>query len=478
MTDEEFSTIRKLITARNKVLWVYGNLNSSNNAPHDRTVDGLSRVLRREQTMSTFTTLALRLTETTARVEIITRVAEALTQKMDEYQLEQAYEEDEDGNICIARLKDNAKLNKNMEVLSTGPAAMLHPFGLQPLEIKIGTLGMLDTMYFTLDPIYKQPLGDNEIEIEVQAAGLNFKDCLIALGQLNENSIGLECAGTVKSIGKDTSGHGLLPGDRVCGFCHKAYRTYVRGNGAHFSRIPDSLSFAEAASIPINFATAWHSLHVVGRLQAGETILVHSGAGGTGQAAIQIARLVGATVFATVGTAEKRQLLIEKYNIPDNHIFSSRDPSFVDNIQRVTRGRGVDMVLNSTSGDMLFGSWECIAPYGRFIELGKRDIQAQKGLPMLQFERNCSFSAVDLGAMFKEKPRRVKTTLDNVLVEFNKGTLSPVYSIHQFKVSEITDAFRAMQTGKVSGKIVITMSPGDMVPVSLLNMVSEATRDG
>ena len=130
--------------------------------------------------------------------------------------------------------------------------------------------------------------------------------------------------------------------------------------------------------VPVNYTTAWIAFRDVSRLQPGETVLIHSAAGGTGQAAIQIAQYIGAVVLATVGTESKAQFLTKQYGIPGDRISSSRDPtSFARGVKRVTSGKGVDVVFNSLSGEGLRESWECIAPYGRFVEIGKKDILAR-----------------------------------------------------------------------------------------------------
>jgi NADPH:quinone reductase-like Zn-dependent oxidoreductase len=125
--------------------------------------------------------------------------------------------------------------------------------------------------------------------------------------------------------------------------------------------------------VPTQFATCWHALYEIGNLKKDESILIHSAAGGTGQVAIQMAKLIGAEIFATVGSDEKKRFLVEHYGISEDHVFNSRSSAFADGILQMTNGYGIDVILNSLSGDSLLASWNLIAPYGRFIELGKKD---------------------------------------------------------------------------------------------------------
>lgn len=142
------------------------------------------------------------------------------------------------------------------------------------------------------------------------------------------------------------------------------------------------MSYVTGASLPIIFTTAYHSLIEIAHIQPENTVLIHAGAGGTGGAAIQIAQHFGAEIFTTVGSRAKKELVMDLYGIPESHIFYSRS---VEDIMRMTNGKGIDIVLNSLSGKGLISSWECIAPFGHFVEIGKRDIHALKDLPMFKF---------------------------------------------------------------------------------------------
>ncbi|KAK6539088.1 hypothetical protein TWF694_010628 [Orbilia ellipsospora] len=465
--------VQRALNTSNNVLWIQTSDYKSVEFASQHLVDGLSRVVRQEHSMASFATLSLSTSGSTtqSRVKAISQVCQILLSGTDSLNLPQTFRETSTGEIEFYRLIEATELTKKVQSARLAPVPTKAAWGeCKPLKIAVASPGVLDTIHFVgdLDNDGEQSLGDNEVEVAVKAAGVNFKDCLIALGALNESKIGSEISGVVRRIGRDTEGHNLLPGDRVCGFAADGYRTFYRTQGSSLSRVPRSalLSDVDAASIPVNFATAWHALKHVARLEAGESILIHSAAGGTGQAAIQIALYLGATVFATVSTQEKRDLLTTKYNIPPDHIFNSRDTKFAAEIKRMAHG--VDVVLNSLSGDVLFSSWECMAPFGRFVEIGKKDIQSQGRLPMAQFEKNISFSAVDLGHMAIVRPKYVAQLVNEVLAIFNRpGGLQTVYDVQKFDISEIVEAFRLIGSGKSTGKIVIEMKPQSQVPVLL-----------
>jgi NADPH:quinone reductase-like Zn-dependent oxidoreductase len=271
---------------------------------------------------------------------------------------------------------------------------------------------------------------------------------------------GRECAGMVSRAGIES---GFVVGQRVCGLTPSAYKTHARMKSHCAVEMASDMSFIEAASFPVAFITAYYALEAA-RVKPGESILVHSAAGGTGQAAIQIARHFGVReIFATVSTHEKKQLLMDQYGIPGDHIFSSRDTSFASAIGRMTKN-GVDIVLNSLSGEGLIASWKCIAPYGRFLEIGKRDIIANNSLPMLPFLRNVTYSAIDLSDLITERPHLLSDAVKETARLLASKEFHLIQPLHSWKISEVDKALRYMQTGQSSGKIVLEIGSDLSVP--------------
>lgn len=174
-------------------------------------------------------------------------------------------------------------------------------------------------------------------------------------------------------------------------------------------------------------------------------------------------------IFATVGSEEKKQLLIEKFDIPESHIFHSRSTFFAQGIKRLTSGYGVDVVLNSLAGDSLRASWECIAPYGRFIEIGKTDILANSALPMSRFANNVTFAAVNLYHIVQASPMMSRDLMGKILDLVFKGDLNVPTPLHLFPMSQTEKAFRFMQSGKNTGRILLVASGDERVEVRETN---------
>ncbi|KAG8162587.1 hypothetical protein KVR01_008352 [Diaporthe batatas] len=328
--------------------------------------------------------------------------------------------------------------------------------------LEVGTPGMMDSLRFVEDPVLKDGLDSNEVEIEAVAWPVSFRDIFVALGRLGMQGLGVECAGAVTRVGQSCSYH-FRPGDRVVMVALGCMRSHPRAASDVVVRIPESLSYHAAVSAINPGMTAYHSLVNIARLQAGEKVLIHSGAGSTGQMAIAIATWLGAEVFTTVSSKSKKTLLIDLFNIREDHIFYSRDTSFAKGIMRVTDGYGVDVVLNSLSGEGLRASWECIAAYGRFIEIGKADIETNSTLPMGQFSRNVMFAAVDLVHISQTNRKLLRQLIEKILDMVAHGDIHGPSPLDIYPVSDVERAFRCMQSGKNTGRIIVTGDPVDIV---------------
>ncbi|KAF7128246.1 hypothetical protein CNMCM5793_002788 [Aspergillus hiratsukae] len=463
MNEQEFKRLQSLLTSTRNLVWVNGG-GGHQPCPQYRLVDGLFRVLREENHMTRLTILSL---EQKASIEhqaqqIVKLALSALRQET-ETGIDTDYTE-LDGMLHVGRLVHATMVNQEISAKKLPQQRALRAFGAEPrLRLEIGSPGLLNTLHFVEDTSPQKPLGPTEFEVKVKSVGLNFRDVLIALGRLDSEALGAEFAGLVTKVG--SSFRKFQPGDRVLACYPSRHANYVRlEENMTVIKIPDTmLSFSEAAALPVAYATAWIALNEIARLQQGEAILIHSGAGGTGQAAIQIAQLLGARVFTTVSNEHKKRFLVEKYNIPEDNIFSSRNTLFAKGIKRLTNNKGVDVVLNSLSSDGLFASWESIAPYGRFIEIGKNDILSNSKLPMLQFEQNITFAAVDLAAMTVDRPHVVIAALETILYLLREGKISLPDPLQVYGISDIEVAFRQMQSGKNSGKAVLEMRDTDEV---------------
>jgi len=327
-----------------------------------------------------------------------------------------------------------------------------------PFRIEIAKPGILDHLRFVEAPRRRPRSG--EVEIEVHAVGLNFKDVMIAMGLLPDEALeggytgkalGMECAGNIVAVGAGVDG--LRVGDAVMTSAPGALRSNLTIDARFVVRKPDHLSFEEAATIPITFLTAYYSLHYLGRMQAGDRVLIHAAAGGVGLAAIQLAQRAGAEVFATAGTPAKRDLLRA---LGVKYVMDSRSLAFADEVREATGGQGVDIVLNSLAGEAIPKSLSVLSAYGRFIEIGKRDIYEDSKLGLRPFRNNLSLFAVDLDKLCAQRPQLVRTFLRDVMQGFEDGSLHALPH-RVFSVADIVSAFRYMAQAKHTGKVVVSM---------------------
>ena len=460
----DFINFRELLARTRNLLWVNGGGGHQPN-PKFRLIDGLFRVISDENQSTRLTILSLEHTSTAEhQAEQVLKIATSIMRDMSKH-LDTEYVEI-DGMLHVGRLVHAGSLNQEVATIKLPQQTQTQTFGGDlPLRLEVGTPGLLNTLHFVEDKRVQVPLKPNDIEIRSKAVGLNFRDVLIALGRLNSNTLGGEFAGEVTRVGDEC--RKFKSGDRVVVYHPSHYANYVRvREDMAVIKIPsDSLSFVDAAAMPVTYGTAWLTLNRIARLQRGESVLIHSGAGGTGQAAIRISQYLGATVFTTVSSETKKQFLMDQYRIPGEHIFSSRNTLFAKGIWRLTGNKGVDVVLNSLASDEFIASWESVAPYGRFVEIGKNDILSNSKLPMGQFEKNVSFSAFDLAAMSVDRPQLVISALEEVFDLIKEGKLPLPQSAQVYEVNEIEQAFRQMQSGKNMGKAVIELRDDDQVKV-------------
>ncbi|XHG07920.1 hypothetical protein AWENTII_011051 [Aspergillus wentii] len=458
-----FKLLQHLPSVAHRIIWV-GSGGDIRSSPGFRVVDGLFRVLNSEDSRGSFTTLSLEDNSKTDadKSQKIHKVMRAIFSSPEP---ETEYVE-KDGRLQINRLVEATGLDRAVTQSQDTKTMKLQPWNCgSALKLSIGSPGLLDSLHFVEDKDRDLPLQPHMLEVKVQSVGVNFRDVLVALGRLDQTTVGFECSGIVTRVGSDSGD--FKPGDRVTGCEFDTYRSHVRLQRDTAVKMPDGMSFAAGAAIPINFITAWHAFAQVARLEPGETVLIHSATGGTGQAAIQVAQYLGAKVIATAGSIQKKQLLKDRYGIPEERIFSSRDVQFAAGVKQVTGGQGVDVVLNSLSGDLLAASWECIAPYGRFVEIGKTDILAHRSLDMYHFARNVGFNAIDVAMMVKERPRLVGRALRAVMPLIADGTFTLPGPQHVYGIGELEAALRTLQGGQSSGKVVLEMRHDDLVQTIL-----------
>ncbi len=327
--------------------------------------------------------------------------------------------------------------------------------------------------------------GPGEIEVQVHYAALNFKDVLKVMGGLSPGLIeefysgdrlGMEISGTVTAVGEDAGEY--KTGDEIVALVRGGFSSCATvkpliinaqqyKHGISLLSLPDCITVPKPASLDfmqapvfIGYLTAYYGLIRIAGIQEGETVLIHNASGGVGLAAVQVARWAGAKIFATAGNEEKREFL---KSLGIEHVMNSRSLAFAEEVKKLTHGRGVDVVINAVAGETLYKSFDILAPFGRFIEIGKRDIVENNGLPMSAFNRNVIFASVDADLLFSERPETVKNILLKIGKLFDEGHFQPM-PVKVFPAAEISRAFRFMAQSLHIGKIVVQMKDQD-VPV-------------
>ncbi|HEY1805016.1 MAG TPA: SDR family NAD(P)-dependent oxidoreductase [Terracidiphilus sp.] len=319
-----------------------------------------------------------------------------------------------------------------------------------PGELVMSRHGELDSLAF--QPSTRLAAGRGEVEIEVSATGLNFRDLLVALGMYPDPAAGMggECAGTITALGPGVTG--LHVGQPVMAMTARSFATYALAAESLTVPKPERLSFEEAASIPAAFLTAHYSLHTLARVGPGDSVLIHSASGGVGLAAVQLARRAGAVVFATAGTEHKRRYLAS-IGVDVDHVMDSRTTAFESKILNATGGRGVDVVLNSLSSDGLECSIRALAENGRFIELGKRDIWSESQFHTLR--PLSQYFVIDVAKESERDSGKFGAILRELAADFETGALT-ILPRRTFDSEHVNAAFRLMSTAEHIGKIVVT----------------------
>jgi acyl transferase domain-containing protein/NADPH:quinone reductase-like Zn-dependent oxidoreductase/NAD(P)-dependent dehydrogenase (short-subunit alcohol dehydrogenase family)/acyl carrier protein len=330
--------------------------------------------------------------------------------------------------------------------------------GTESFRLEISPPYVLDNL--ALRPVPRRKPGRGEVEIQVLAAGLNFRDVLKAMGLYpgisgQEVRLGDECAGRIVDVGEGVEGYRV--GDEVVAIAHNGFSSFVTVDTHFVVPKPDNLSFEETAAIPVAFSTAYYALSHIGRLAKGERILIHAAAGGVGLAAIGLAQSLGAEIFATAGSPEKREYL---KSLGVQHVMDSRSLDWAQEVMRLTNDEGVDIVLNSLAGEAIGAGLASLRAFGRFVEIGKIDIYENSRLGLYPFRNNVAFSAVDMEQVFLHRPELSQSILSEIMGRFERGDLKPLPH-KTFPVTDSAGAFRYMAQRKNTGKIIISFEQLD-----------------
>lgn len=473
LSEPDFLLLKDLIQKAPQILWITsapctaGEDLRAEPSPFYSVATGLLRVIRSEYPDKHVVTLSIEqesVSELANRGKFVDRALQSCF--LDQPASAETEFVAQNGHLEIPRALRRIHLDED-RVSRRRPRLRNEPWQPGPaVALEVGTPGLLDTLQFKEDDTSQREaeLQGDEVEIRAEAWPISFRDLFIALGRLGaREKMGFEVAGTVTRVGPDCLS--VQPGNRVVMGTFSSIRSHPRAGANAILKIPEGLSLHKAMAGINPGITAYHALMNVARLQRGEKILIHSAAGAIGQFAIGVAKMLGAEVLVTIGYNDKKQLLMDRYSIPENHIFYSRNTSFAQGVKRVTNNYSVDIILNSLSGDNLRASWECIAPYSRFIEIRKVDIGANSLLPMNHFAKNATFTAVDM-VHIQESNKQLGYQLMHKVLQLAASAdfIGIPWPLHLYPVSDVEKAFRYMQSGKHSGRILLTAQDGDVVP--------------
>ncbi|KAK7422917.1 hypothetical protein QQZ08_009273 [Neonectria magnoliae] len=458
VTDAQWNAVKELVRKECNILWVTQGAQMVVKNPHAAIAQGVFRSVRSEEPLLNIITLDVESSDakafpnTVAAVDSLLKLAQNKpTQDSNDFEFVER-----GGILYIPRiLPDEGLHSAQVEDKGTARTVDLHA-SKSTVRLITGKRGDIDSLHWTeIGSSEVAELEPGYLEVEIYASSLNFKDVIVAMGIIpeNEHLLGLDGAGIVTRVGPGVTDRHV--GQRVAVLERGTLANRVVTPREYTMTIPDSMSFEEGATMPLVFVTSMESLFGLANLRRGQKVLIHSAAGGIGISSIQLCKYKECEVFATVGSDDKRQFLKDSFGIPDDHIFSSRSTKFAKQILDSTNGYGVDVILNSLTGELLEESWRIIATAGTMVEIGKQDILERRSLPMEPFGRNASFRALDLS--LREFPKStVGEHLDLLSELVEQGHMKPINPIKVFSFEEIGDAFRFLGSGKHIGKLIIS----------------------
>ncbi|KAK4222721.1 acyl transferase/acyl hydrolase/lysophospholipase [Podospora fimiseda] len=478
ISDEDMDRVKLITDKAARLVWVTGGDVLKADKPDFSLVSGLARAVGMEQPSLKFYTYGIdnpdAQVHTTAQ-----RLISVLNQATPKPDMEFVQSE---GVVHVSRFTPDDSVNadfRNKQGLESSPLKLGNA---GDIRLTVEKPGQFDTIFYRQQQQENSIPGPNQVRIKVASVGINAKDYYVLAGRVDtpDGTCQLECAGTVVQVGSNVTN--FAPGDRVVAMAPSHFQTYQTLPEWACHKLLLSENFNTAATLPLVYSTAIYALHHRAQIQPGETILIHSGAGGVGIAAIQLALAAGAQVFTTVSTEEKKQYLVSAFGLDPANVFSSRDTSFLEGVLSATNNRGVDVILNSLTGDQLHATWRCAASFGRFVEIGKLDLSTAGKLEMDQFLKNTTFTAFDLGNLYFTSNEQHHKLWNQLLVEtfdlFRQGKIKAVEPLKVFDLSEATQAYRYFATRTRLGKIAINLEdPESEIQVQRLKHAASFSSD-
>ncbi|KAJ5247894.1 hypothetical protein N7468_002877 [Penicillium chermesinum] len=370
----------------------------------------------------------------------------------------------QDGCMWVSRIVPDADFLGYDETTVDDRDIKLMPLGnVRPIRADFKTPGVLTSLYFRPYTELLQPLPRDWIEVRVQAIGLNWKDLGLCSGRFDQNNLSNEYVGVVSCIGSAVAN--VKVGDRVYGMGKGHFGNYTRLPAALAQQLPHGLDAMEAATMPLVYMTAVYAFEHITRVKQGSKVLIQSGSGGLGLAAIQLARSKGADVYVTAGTPEKTRFLIDSMSIAPDHIYSSRRLEDLPRLATATLNGGFDVILSTSQGDMLYESVKALAPLGHFVDVGRLDVTNSKSISLELFQKSASFTSFDLGLVI-ERNVELGGAMATVSEHFRAGHIGPIRPYYASDISQLVQALLKFSKGTHIGKMIISyQNPQSMLRI-------------
>ncbi|KAK1724875.1 beta-ketoacyl synthase domain-containing protein [Colletotrichum acutatum] len=460
MDDETFNGFKRVLTQSKNILWATRGGTSTAPDPDSELVTGLARVVRSERPDVNFVTLSF---EQDATEEFAAaKCAQVLGAARDS--VENSFRVIDDV-VYVSRLVQADYMTDHIQN-QTGVVSvenkLLKDEAYRSLCLQVGDVGQLDSLRFEEDALTETLLGDHDVELKTMACGVSIGDVSSVLGKAEELPLGLEASGIVTKSGPASR---FQVGDRVFGLAVSGtMKTHVRSTDGLLAKLPDGVSFTDGAVLPVDYTTAYAVLCEVGSIREGDSVMVHGGCSSIGKAFGQVAQLQGAEVYTTVTNQSERDELVKQCNIPEDHIFSSRDLSMRSTQQKLVKGRGINVLVTVTD-DLVDGVIDCIAPFGRIVYIGSGAGISNTRVPR---GRNIRLESFDLTSCLAFDLSRTETMfqhmVDIVFANWNNISRPSPTTIYSF--SQVGDAFRRMQSeDQDTAKVVLEPRGDDMIPV-------------
>ncbi|KAM0324053.1 hypothetical protein ACHAQA_008241 [Verticillium albo-atrum] len=469
-TEAQFTAVQKMLTTVQGALWVVRGAYSNSTSPESNMVVGLSRTIRSEAVLP-FATLDLdgnnKLGDSQATRAIMNVFSLVFDANASSPSRELEFME-RSGKFFTPRIVHDTDMNELVHRETNPGVVEAQLFGQGDRLLKMAFSATGDVSHFVDDEAAQAPLADDEIEFEVKAIGVSLRDAMLAKGHIGDaekHTPGAEASGVVTRIGSNVTSYSV--GEFIAGLTLDScpFATRARTTSSTAFKIPMSMSFKDAATLPLAYCTAHYSLVDQARLQQGQRVLIHAAGSDVGQAALHLAQSMGAEVFVTVGSADEKALVMADFAVPEDRIFYSQDLSFGPAVRRATGNEGVDVVLNLLSGaDALKESWASLSSFGYLVDVERGDGAASGNRVNLgQSNSNACFMSVDVFSLAQHRPKVMERLVADVAKLIGEGKVRSLATSVDYGISAVDAAFKALQSGPVFGKVVVVPQADEVI---------------